>query len=335
MVESIFDLEQGLIQALPLQVGLVVVIFSRLQNNGTLLANSSGGAGSSPNYKLNSTDGSATFAGEGVQSSKFLYSVIPTAVSNPANYNAVLVDYLGTQTAGIKADGSATFAGGTAKIQPNGSFTNYVTNATAVSGTDSFHVWNTDASDYMARINGDGSASFASNVGIGTASPGYALDVKTSAETAIRIDSGSSNNAILRFAQDGVNKAFIQYPNGGGLTFGPAGSEAMRLDSSGDALIGGTLPASPNISLNANGSATFAGGVNSSDLFRVYATPENQGCFIVNRNNSNTVVVFAMATAAPRLLVVFNQAMIQIMELALVVNCMEAKELLLLLRPEM
>jgi hypothetical protein len=34
-----------------------------LQNNGTLLANSSGGAGSSPNYKLNSTDGSATFAG--------------------------------------------------------------------------------------------------------------------------------------------------------------------------------------------------------------------------------------------------------------------------------
>jgi hypothetical protein len=55
------------------------------------------------------------------------------------------------------------------------------------------------------------------NVGIGTTSPGYALDVKTSAETAIRIDSGSSSNAILRFAQAGVNKAFIQYPNGGGI----------------------------------------------------------------------------------------------------------------------
>ena len=80
------------------------------------------------------------------------------------------------------------------------------------------------------------------NVGIGTTSPGYALDVKTSAETACRLDSGSGNNAILRFAQAGVNKAFIQYPNGGGLTFGPAGSEAARIDSSGNVGIGTSSP---------------------------------------------------------------------------------------------
>jgi hypothetical protein len=75
-------------------------------------------------------------------------------------------------------------------------------------------------------------------VGIGTTSPGYAFDVKTSAETACRLDSGSGNNAILRFAQAGVNKAFINYQNGGGLTFGPAGSEAARIDSSGRLLVG-------------------------------------------------------------------------------------------------
>jgi hypothetical protein len=79
-------------------------------------------------------------------------------------------------------------------------------------------------------------------VGIGTASPGYALDVKTSAETACRLDSGSGNNAILRFAQAGVNKAFINYQNGGGLTFGPAGSEAARIDSSGRLGIGTSSP---------------------------------------------------------------------------------------------
>jgi hypothetical protein len=86
----------------------------------------------------------------------------------------------------------------------------------------------------VGRVFVDASGRF----GVGTASPGYALDVKTSAETACRLDSGSGYNAILRFAQAGVNKAFIQYPNGGGLTFGPAGSEAARLDSSGRLLVG-------------------------------------------------------------------------------------------------
>jgi hypothetical protein len=91
-------------------------------------------------------------------------------------------------------------------------------------------------------------------LGIGTTSPGYALDVKTSAETACRLDSGSGNNAILRFAQAGVNKAFINYQNGGGLTFGPAGSEAARIDSSGRLLVG---------------TSTAVGGGSSGELLQV------------------------------------------------------------------
>jgi hypothetical protein len=38
-------------------------------------------------------------------------------------------------------------------------------------------------------------------------------------------------------------------------------TERLRIDSNGDVKIGGTLPASPNISLNANGSAVFKSGV--------------------------------------------------------------------------
>jgi len=45
-------------------------------------------------------------------------------------------------------------------------------------------------------------------------------------------------------------------------------TERLRIDSNGDVKLGGTLPSSPNISLNADGSATFASYV-ESDLFSV------------------------------------------------------------------
>ena len=68
------------------------------------------------------------------------------------------------------------------------------------------------------------------NVGIGTATPGSALEINAAAATSPFIAK--------------INTA-----------------EAARIDASGNVLIGGTLPATPNISLKANGSAKFAGGV--------------------------------------------------------------------------
>ena len=130
------------------------------------------------------------------------------------------------------------------------------------------------------------------NVGIGTTSPGYALDVKTSAETAIRIDSGSSSNAILRFAQAGVNKAFIQYPNGGGLRFGPAGSEAARIDSSGRLLVG-TSTARSNFFNTAQATALQLEGTGTAGASFSITSNQADGAgapfLILGRTNSGSV----------------------------------------------
>ena len=70
----------------------------------------------------------------------------------------------------------------------------------------------------------------------------------------------SSNYAQIFGAVDGTPGA-SDFP--GRLSFNTAAdgasspSERMRIDSSGNVKIGGTLPSAPNISLNADGSATF------------------------------------------------------------------------------
>ena len=74
----------------------------------------------------------------------------------------------------------------------------------------------------------------------------------------------SSNYAQIFGAVDGT-PGTNDFP--GRLSFNTAAdgasspSERMRIDSSGNVKIGGTLPSTPNISLNADGSATFAGTI--------------------------------------------------------------------------
>jgi hypothetical protein len=75
--------------------------------------------------------------------------------------------------------------------------------------------------------------------------------------------SGTSANALVTFdAKQSTN---------GALAFATKGVERLRIDQTGDVLIGGTLPSSPNISLNGDGTAafssfaTFGGGASSSN----------------------------------------------------------------------
>ena len=79
-------------------------------------SNRTTGSDSVFNGRLNNTvttsikaDGSATF--DGTHTAKTHFSVISSAVTNPSNYNALLVDYLGTTKASVKADGTAYFDG--------------------------------------------------------------------------------------------------------------------------------------------------------------------------------------------------------------------------------
>ena len=85
------------------------------------------------------------------------------------------------------------------------------------------------------------------NVGIGTASPAYNLDLSNSSgEAQLRIDSSAGSHGMIRFSQGGTNKSYIQHVNGNHLAFGPGGSEKVRINSSGQVGIGTTAPAVNN-----------------------------------------------------------------------------------------
>ena len=81
------------------------------------------------------------------------------------------------------------------------------------------------------------------NVGIGTSSPAYELDVKSSGEADIRIDSATGNDGALRFAENGTN-VFTMYHDAANsaLAFydNANTTERMRIDSSGNLLVGST-----------------------------------------------------------------------------------------------
>jgi hypothetical protein len=165
----------------------------------------------------------------------------------------------------------------TAKIQPNGSFTNYVTNATAVFGTDSFHVWNTDTSDYMARINGDGSATFAgtdisfSNEGsyggkftLYRDPASIALSIRSTADR--NTDTVSINgNGSATFAgniQANNPRNSTAGNNTGGLCINPSDTTIyynFRVDEVDNELRIDTSQGADQIKFGPDGSATFAG----------------------------------------------------------------------------
>ena len=87
----------------------------------------------------------------------------------------------------------------------------------------------------------------AGNVGIGTVSPASKFEVSTGGGTKLRVTSTIDNNADIDFYTNSVYRGIIEFNSVGGLmytipslplTFGTNNTERMRIDSSGNLLVG-------------------------------------------------------------------------------------------------
>ena len=136
-----------------------------------------------------------------------------------------------------------------------------------ISGTGAF-TWYTGGGEKF-RIDNNG------NVGVGIANPSQNLTVNAGAATfALTAPGGPATFLIGNRDSLGVNNPNIitaangnLYFGGGNSWSGSGGTHDLRMvvNDNGNIGIGGTLPSSPNISLNADGSASFASSMELTD----------------------------------------------------------------------
>jgi hypothetical protein len=122
------------------------------------------------------------------------------------------------------------------------------------------------------------------NVGIGTSSPSTQLEVKGSTYSLIRVNGGNTNNAGIDFGDtDDVDIGRIRYDNSSdAMQFWTNNAERMRIDSSGNVLVGTTnnSPATNNVAGSSHGS-----------LGNIQASVDGNPCLFVNRKSNDGNII--------------------------------------------
>jgi hypothetical protein len=163
----------------------------------------------------------------------------------------------------------------------------------------------TNANQYLQAANGAGSQAlslllqpFGGRVGIGTTSPtdtngfGQCIDIRSSTGAAIYLrDSDDTTNDTFVIGRDNADSYLIS--NSGNILFSNAGSERMRIDSSGAVGFG---IANTNINdgtINVAATGTGAGTANTRLFMGGYELTSGNaaGLWFGARNNENTGVI--------------------------------------------
>ena len=112
-------------------------------------------------------------------------------------------------------------------------------------------------------------------IGINTSTPGDLVEVKTGLDRSLLIRGNRTSSPVDLFAGNPASGYGLRDMSfsantlrfSTGASSGTTATERMRLDASGDLKLGGTIPSSPNISLNGNGSASFSNGIDAKGLW--------------------------------------------------------------------
>ena len=96
------------------------------------------------------------------------------------------------------------------------------------------------------------------------------VDVGSDITKKVRIadlleNAGTGTAAAPSFSFDGDNDTGIYQPGADQVAISTNGTQRLAIDISGNLKLGGTIPSAPNITLNADGSATFAGDITCTD----------------------------------------------------------------------
>ncbi len=229
------------------------------------------GPSGTPNITLN-TDGSAEFAG-----SVSIEKAAPIAPITLTNNSIALVSKSNTGSDqqstlyfrplnasgnGSPAAISTVSSGNTNSslafyTNPANTYTQTPTEKMRIDDGGNVLIGGTLPSSPNISLKADGSAELAGRVGIG-ATPLAPLHVSASSSNNIfqLSRSDASGHLTVNFASQDTNfDSYNQY------VFNQQGVEKARIDSSGNVLIGGTLPSAPNIELKSDGSVTAFGEI--------------------------------------------------------------------------